>query len=110
MDACKVVKGLEPKFGYFVTKAAEAPKAPEKVEVTEEIKPEKAKKDRFTSWVHQGGDGLPTPKIERMERMKMNGSFLQVRKHSFPGADILGSFHLVQLQGWLEKPGSLFEY
>eukprot|EP00434_Breviolum_minutum_P001334 symbB.v1.2.001173.t1/scaffold60.1/size581591/13 len=45
VDACKVVKGLEPKFGYFVTKAAEAPKAPEKVEVTEEIKPEKAKKD-----------------------------------------------------------------
>ena len=49
MDACKVVKGLEPKFGYFVTKAAEAPKAPEKVEVAEEIKPEKAKKDQ-TSW------------------------------------------------------------
>ena len=51
MDACKVVKGLEPKFGYFVTKAAEAPKAPEKVEVTEEIKPEKAKKD---PWEHHG--------------------------------------------------------
>ena len=45
MDACKVVKGLEPKFGYFVTKAAEAPKVLEKVEVVEEVKPDKAKKD-----------------------------------------------------------------
>lgn len=58
MDACKVVKGLEPKFGYFVTKAAEAPKAPEKVEVTEEIKPEKAKKDPLgTSWVQPTKNG-----------------------------------------------------
>ena len=34
VDACKVVKGLEPKFGHFVTKAAvvpEAVKAPEEV-------------------------------------------------------------------------------
>ena len=66
VDACKVVKGLEPKFGYFVTKAAEAPKAPEKVEVTEEIKPEKAKKERFGTWEtsHHGGDGLH---VEGME-------------------------------------------
>ena len=28
MDACKIVKGLEPKFGHFVTKAAVIPEAP----------------------------------------------------------------------------------
>eukprot|EP00913_Durusdinium_trenchii_P010966 g10292.t1 len=32
VDACKIVKGLEPKFGYFVTKPAEAPKQAEKEE------------------------------------------------------------------------------
>ena len=46
MDACKIVKGLEPKFGYFVTKAAEAPKAVETAAVVEEVKPDKAKKAR----------------------------------------------------------------
>ena len=46
VDACKIVKGLEPKFGYFVTKAAEAPQVVAEVAaVTEEMKPEKAKKD-----------------------------------------------------------------
>mmetsp|Transcript_22085 Transcript_22085/g.36456 ORF Transcript_22085/g.36456 Transcript_22085/m.36456 type:complete len:264 (+) Transcript_22085:56-847(+) len=45
VDACKIVKGLEPKFGYFVTKAAEAPKAVETAAVVEEVKPDKAKKD-----------------------------------------------------------------
>ena len=44
MDACKIVKGLEPKFGYFVTKPAEAPKAVEKPAEVEEVKPDKAKK------------------------------------------------------------------
>lgn len=45
MDACKIVKGLEPKFGYFVTKAAEAPKALETPTAeVEEVKPDKAKK------------------------------------------------------------------
>ncbi|CAK9061524.1 Uncharacterized protein SCF082_LOCUS32209 [Durusdinium trenchii] len=45
VDACKIVKGLEPKFGYFVTKPAEAPKQAEKEEVVEEVKVDKAKKD-----------------------------------------------------------------
>mmetsp|Transcript_20267 Transcript_20267/g.44775 ORF Transcript_20267/g.44775 Transcript_20267/m.44775 type:complete len:267 (+) Transcript_20267:64-864(+) len=46
VDACKIVKGLEPKFGYFVTKAAEAPKALETpTPEVEEVKPDKAKKD-----------------------------------------------------------------
>ena len=48
VDACKIVKGLEPKFGYFVTKAAEAPKAVETAAVVEEVKPDKAKK--AASW------------------------------------------------------------
>ena len=44
MDACKIVKGLEPKFGYFVTKAAEAPKALETpTPEVEEVKPDKAR-------------------------------------------------------------------
>ena len=46
VDACKIVKGLDPKFGNFITKAAEVPVA-EKPEVIEEAqaKPDKAKKD-----------------------------------------------------------------
>eukprot|EP00435_Cladocopium_sp_Y103_P026867 s2711_g6.t1 len=60
VDACKIVKGLEPKFGYFVTKAAEAPKAVEKAAEVEEVKPDKAKKDLLgtpgdlgSSWLGQ---------------------------------------------------------
>lgn len=46
VDACKIVKGLESKFGYFVTKAAEAPQVEQVAQpATEEIKPEKAKKE-----------------------------------------------------------------
>ena len=41
----RLVEGLEPKFGYFVTKPAEAPKQAEKEEVVEEVKVDKAKKD-----------------------------------------------------------------
>ena len=46
VDACKIVKGLDPKFGHFITKAAEVPVAPTP-EVIEEAqaKPDKAKKD-----------------------------------------------------------------
>ncbi|CAJ1413805.1 unnamed protein product [Effrenium voratum] len=44
VDACKIVKGLEPKFGYFVTKAAEVPVAPQEA-AQEEAKVEKAKKE-----------------------------------------------------------------
>jgi hypothetical protein len=54
VDACKIVKGLEPKFGYFVTKAAEAPKALETpTPEVEEVKPDKAKKARSAA----GGAG-----------------------------------------------------
>lgn len=50
VDACKIVKGLESKFGYFVTKAAEAPKAPQTETVTEDVKvTDKAKKER-SAW------------------------------------------------------------
>ena len=50
VDACKIVKGLDPKFGNFITKAAEVP-AFEKPEVIEEAqaKQDKAKKDHMYS-------------------------------------------------------------
>eukprot|EP00438_Fugacium_kawagutii_P023140 Skav208949 [mRNA] locus=scaffold1580:95834:96049:- [translate_table: standard] len=60
VDACKIVKGLESKFGYFVTKAAEAPKAPEVTEtVTEEVKQDKAKKESRGggAWSCEGSPG-----------------------------------------------------
>ena len=41
----RIVKGLEPKFGHFVTKAAEGPKKVEKAEEEVEEKAEKAKKE-----------------------------------------------------------------
>jgi hypothetical protein len=44
VDACKIVKGLDPKFGNFVTKAAVVPQV--EAEVVQEAAPEtKAKKD-----------------------------------------------------------------
>lgn len=46
VDACKIVKGLEPKFGHFVTKAAEIPQAKQQVTEELEAKADKAKKDR----------------------------------------------------------------
>lgn len=44
MDACKIVKGLEPKFGNFTTKEAVLPDAPTKQE-EEEVKVVQTKKD-----------------------------------------------------------------
>eukprot|EP00438_Fugacium_kawagutii_P015093 Skav214584 [mRNA] locus=scaffold57:314762:317020:+ [translate_table: standard] len=38
VDACKIVKGLEPKFGNFVTKAAVIPEATAAAAVEEEVK------------------------------------------------------------------------
>ena len=40
MDACKLVKGLEPKFGHFMTKAAVMPEVVVQ-EVQEELKARK---------------------------------------------------------------------
>lgn len=55
VDACKIVKGLESKFGYFVTKAAEAPQVEQVAQpATEEIKPEKTKKDPVFVWKQLG--------------------------------------------------------
>ena len=45
VDACKIVKGLDPKFGHFVTKAAVLPQM-EKTEAVQEVAPEpKARKE-----------------------------------------------------------------
>ena len=57
VDACKIVKGLESKFGYFVTEAAEAPQVEQVAVAAEEIKPEKAKKDPVFVWKNWGEDG-----------------------------------------------------
>ena len=40
MDACKLVKGLEPKFGNFMTKAAVMPEV-----VVQEVEEVKARKE-----------------------------------------------------------------
>jgi len=69
VDACKIVKGLEPKFGYFVTKAAEAPKAVEKVEVVEEVKPDKAKKDNKKE-IKKESAGLSPSETKELEHLK----------------------------------------
>ena len=44
-DACKIVKGLEPKFGNFVTKAAVIPDAPIETKGPEEDTKVASKKD-----------------------------------------------------------------
>jgi len=55
VDACKIVKGLESKFGYFVTNAAEAPQVEQVAQpATEDIKPEKAKKEPVFVWKQLG--------------------------------------------------------
>ena len=45
VDACKIVKGLEPKFGHFVTKAAVIPDAPIETKGPEEETKVASKKD-----------------------------------------------------------------
>lgn len=69
VDACKIVKGLEPKFGYFVTKAAEAPQVAVEVAVAEEIKPEKAKKDTKKE-IKKESAGLSPAETKELETIK----------------------------------------
>ena len=45
VDACKIVKGLEPKFGHFVTKAAVIPDVPIETKGPEEETKVASKKD-----------------------------------------------------------------
>mmetsp|Transcript_20266 Transcript_20266/g.44773 ORF Transcript_20266/g.44773 Transcript_20266/m.44773 type:complete len:266 (+) Transcript_20266:64-861(+) len=69
VDACKIVKGLEPKFGYFVTKAAEAPKALETpTPEVEEVKPDKAKKD--SKETKKESAGLSPAETKELETLK----------------------------------------
>jgi len=69
VDACKVVKGLEPKFGHFVTKAAEVPVVQAKTEVVEEVKPEKAKKDSKKEPKKESA-GLSPAEMKELEDLK----------------------------------------
>lgn len=79
VDACKIVKGLDPKFGNFITKAAEVPVA-EKPEVIEEAqaKPDKAKKDsRRSAWaqdnkkeIKKESAGLSPAETKELEDLK----------------------------------------
>eukprot|EP00435_Cladocopium_sp_Y103_P037500 s2711_g9.t3 len=70
VDACKIVKGLEPKFGYFVTKAAEAPKAVvEKAAEVDEVKPDKAKKDTKKETKKESA-GLSPAETKELETLK----------------------------------------
>ena len=67
VDACKIVKGLEPKFGYFVTKAAEVPEAPPPAE--EEPKAEKAKKETKKESKKESA-GLSPAETKELEDLK----------------------------------------
>mmetsp|Transcript_51449 Transcript_51449/g.71376 ORF Transcript_51449/g.71376 Transcript_51449/m.71376 type:complete len:266 (-) Transcript_51449:53-850(-) len=69
VDACKIVKGLESKFGYFVTKAAEAPQVEQVAVATEEIKPEKAKKDTKKE-IKKESAGLSPAETKELETIK----------------------------------------
>lgn len=62
VDACKIVKGLDPKFGNFITKAAEVPVA-EKPEVIEEA--QDSKKD-----IKKESAGLSPAETKELEELK----------------------------------------
>lgn len=70
VDACKIVKGLDPKFGNFITKAAEVP-AFEKPEVIEEAqaKQDKAKKDSKKD-IKKESAGLSPAETKELEELK----------------------------------------
>jgi len=70
VDACKIVKGLESKFGYFVTNAAEAPQVEQVAQpATEDIKPEKAKKDTKKE-IKKESAGLSPAETKELETIK----------------------------------------
>jgi len=68
VDACKVVKGLEPRFGNFVTKAAEVPELVSSQAKTEAAAPtkEKAKKEAKK----QESAGLSPAETKELENLK----------------------------------------
>ena len=69
VDACKIVKGLEPKFGNFITKAAVMPEL-EKTEAVQEAAPEpKAKKETKKEKKPESA-GLSPAELKELEDLK----------------------------------------
>ena len=68
VDACKVVKGLEPKFGHFITKEAELPKI-DLPETVQEAAPEKAKKEHKKKEKAESA-GLSPDELKELENLK----------------------------------------
>mmetsp|Transcript_6443 Transcript_6443/g.7539 ORF Transcript_6443/g.7539 Transcript_6443/m.7539 type:complete len:206 (-) Transcript_6443:1-618(-) len=69
VDACKISKGLEPKFGNFVTKAAVVPEiVPEPVQQVIETKPKKENKKEKK----QESAGLSPAETKELEDLKQS--------------------------------------
>ena len=69
VDACKIVKGLEPKFGYFVTKEAVLPDAPVSKPEEEETKVVSSKKETKKETKKESA-GLSPAETKELESLK----------------------------------------
>ena len=69
VDACKVVKGLEPKFGHFITKAAVLPEI-EKTETVQEAAPEQKAKKESKKEKKPESAGLSPDELKELEDLK----------------------------------------
>lgn len=69
VDACKIVKGLEPKFGYFVTKAAMVPEAPMAKAEEEEVSKVAGKKETKKETKKESA-GLSPAETKELENIK----------------------------------------
>jgi len=69
VDACKIVKGLEPKFGNFVTKAAVIPDAPIETKGPEEDTKVASKKDSKKETKKESA-GLSPAETKELETLK----------------------------------------
>jgi len=71
VDACKIVKGLEPKFGNFVTKAAVIPDAPIETKGPEEDTKVASKKDSKKETKKESA-GLSPAETKELENLKQS--------------------------------------
>jgi len=69
VDACKIVKGLEPKFGHFVTKAAVLPQI-EKPETVQEAPEQKTRKDNKKEKKEKESAGLSPDELKELDDLK----------------------------------------
>jgi len=69
VDACKIVKGLEPKFGHFVTKAAVIPQI-EKPETVQEAPEQKTRKDNKKEKKEKESAGLSPDELKELDDLK----------------------------------------